>query len=224
MKMKSVLAAFFGLVLVGQLASAENLSYQFVCADDGHQTKTGWLDERISVRSFFEQGESGEQIHYCAADCSPEYGWRSCSFVVPSEEGFWGPWVTHVPSLSCDEVCINVRATDGVLNRWIDRNNIDITRYGINLDDDDPLRWYEQSHRGDDDNPDTYYNHFNSDRRLDGVTYCWNSSWNNNYWVVKYDLDNPVGGGRMTTVTLRDGDGHDHIFRAMGYSKATVAW
>lgn len=223
-KVKSVVLCA-GLLL-GAQTNAENLAYQFVCSDgSGGSSYTGFIDERINVRATFEQGKSGEQYHYCAADCRPHYGIWRCSFVTPSEERHWGPWVKHRRGLSCNEVCLEVHAVDGVLNRYISSSSIDITRYSAGIDDSFPIDWRLAGSHDGSDPPTTRRVHLNSDGQRLGYTFCWDEdNWGTNYWIAKYDETDPDNGGRMTEIILTDGDGRSHVFRVLGYFKETEAW
>jgi hypothetical protein len=210
------------LMLTSPAVLAENLAYQFVCDGDVY---TGWMDERNDVRTTFTKGRSGSQMVYCEADCRPDFGILPCSFTVIGEEGHYEPWVEHRQGLSCDEVCLQVRAVDGQLNRAISTTAVDITRYRAALDATDPLNWLVQSHAGADDHPTTRTAHFNSAGHLDGYSFCWDvGAWGANFWIVKYDLADPADGGRMTEAVLTDGDGHGHVFRALGAFGISENW
>jgi hypothetical protein len=210
-----------GTLALANTARAENLAYQFVCHDGSAETRTGWHDERVSNRAMFDKPKSGEQYWYSRSDCRPNYGIRSCSFVVPSEEGHWGPWTQRKDGISCDKVCLNVRAVDGRINHGVSRYYTDITRYRTTYNTSQILNWTPRSHTSSSNIADTRTLRYNSGV-LEGYTFCWDASWGTDFWAALYGA--PGSSGRMTEVTFNDTSGRGHVFRAVGYYDRTASW
>jgi hypothetical protein len=216
-------AAAMTALILSSTAHAENLAYQFVCTDGSADIRSGWLDERVSNRTMFEKPRSGEKYFYCKSDCHPHYGINRCHFTIPAEQGHWDAWTEHRAGLSCDKICLNVRAVDGRLNPYISSSNVDITRYQVAYDASTILSWTARSHTGANNYPTTRATHYNASGQRDGYTFCWDGDdWGTDFWSALYGA--PGTSGRMTEVVLRDSSGRGHVFRVVGYYDVDETW
>lgn len=228
------LAAINGVIIFflaawSAIAKAENYAFQFVCIDNGNEISTPWMDERLSNAVNFSRGREGQNFYWAKFDQRP-YGPGAAPMHPAAGNNLWA-WVEHRSRHSCDEVCINLRDIDGQLYRYPDEvdkqrapNKVIIRRH----------TWYQDDRHNEAifaDQPRGTWNLANAEITPhatstaepgnQGVTYCWDAVWTDNYWVALHDES---GSGRVTEVEFLDHQDIRHIFRAVPAYPTPAGW